>query len=232
MKWKLIQRNTTSKRKTKLNKQTKQAIKQVISKTKPIIIEPENVVPIEVEAPEIENKIDKKGSKKGVKKYMSKEEKQERQFKNLEKELKQMKATKAKIQRQEERKQKQEQQRNPMTVNDEETQQKRNADESTPKPRKKTKQEKTQALPSSSSGEPEQADNKVEHGVKIDENKNKSYWKGKPIQYIKEQAQLRGHRFTNLEMKGGTKAVKGKIEKVKKFGKQDYLEVLFKILKI
>ena len=144
-----------------------------------------------------------------------------------------MQAVKAKLKRQEERKQKQERQQNPMTVNDEETQQKRNADESTPKPRKKTKQEKSLALPSSSSsGEPEQVDNKVEHGIKLDENKSKSYWKGKPIQYLKEEAQLRGHRFTNLEMKGGTKAVKGKIEKVKKIGKQDYLKTPFKILKI
>lgn len=205
---------------------------------KKLIVAPEEVKPIEVEAQEFQNVLEnKKTSKKGtIKQPLKKptrEEKQEKQIKNLEKELNQMKAVKAKIKRQEERKQKQERQQNPMTVNDEETQQKRNADESTPKPRKKTKQEKTQSLPSSSSsGEPEQADNKVEHGVKLDDNKTKSYWKGKPIQYIKEQAQLRGHRFTNLEMKGGTKAVKGKIEKVKKFGKQDYLEVLFKILKI
>ena len=33
-------------------------------------------------------------------------------------------------------------------------------------------------------------------------------------------------------MKGGTKSVKGKIEKIKKFSKHDYLEVLLKILKI
>lgn len=70
------------------------------------------------------------------------------------------------------------------------------------------------------------------HGVDIVENKNRSFWKQQNITFIKQQAELRGHRFTDLETKGGTKSSGGVITKFNKFKKQDYLEVLFKILKI
>jgi len=49
---------------------------------------------------------------------------------------------------------------------------------------------------------------------------------------LKQQAELRGHRFTDAEMKGGQKVVKGVIQTVNKFKKKDYLQVLMKILKI
>ena len=54
-----------------------------------------------------------------------------------------------------------------------------------------------------------------------------SFWKKQNITVIKTQAELRGHRFTDLETKGD-----GVKSKFKKFKKKDYLEVLFEILNI
>ena len=62
--------------------------------------------------------------------------------------------------------------------------------------------------------------------MELIENNNKSFWKKQNLTVIKSQAELRGHRFTDLETKGG-----GVKSKFKKFKKNDYLEVLFKILK-
>ena len=45
------------------------------------------------------------------------------------------------------------------------------------------------------------------------------------------QAELRGHRFTDVETKGGNSTVLGVKTKIKKFKKEDYLQVLFKRLK-
>ena len=71
------------------------------------------------------------------------------------------------------------------------------------------------------------ANAKAEHGVELIENNKKSFWKKQNITVIKTQAELRGHRFTDLETKGD-----GVKSKFKKFEKKDYLEVLFEILKI
>ena len=49
---------------------------------------------------------------------------------------------------------------------------------------------------------------------------------------LKQQAELRGHRFTDQETKGGERRINGVITKFKRFKKEDYLNVLFKILKI
>ena len=62
-----------------------------------------------------------------------------------------------------------------------------------------------------------------QHGVGLIENKNRSFWKTQNITILKQQAELRGHRFTDLETKGG-----GVKSKFKKFNRADYLEVLFK----
>ena len=75
-------------------------------------------------------------------------------------------------------------------------------------------------------GEAASSSTRKEHGVGLIENRNPSYWKKQNITVIKSQAELRGHRFTDLETKGG--GVKSKFKNFKK----DYLEVLFNILKI
>ena len=41
------------------------------------------------------------------------------------------------------------------------------------------------------------------HGVGLIENKSMSFWKSQNITILKQQAELRGHRFTDLETKGG-----------------------------
>ena len=74
---------------------------------------------------------------------------------------------------------------------------------------------------------------KPTHAVELVENKTKSWWKQQNIAFIKVQAELRGHRFSDLETKGGTIKSAGGVKKISgKFKKQDYLDVLFKILKI
>ena len=62
------------------------------------------------------------------------------------------------------------------------------------------------------------------HGIELIENKSKSYWNKQTISVVKAQAELRGYIFTDLETKG---------EGIfKKYKKEDYLYVLFDILKI
>jgi len=55
------------------------------------------------------------------------------------------------------------------------------------------------------------------------EGKSKSWWSKQNITYIKEQAQLRGKKFSDLETKGDGK-------KNKRFKKEDYLNTLYKLL--
>ena len=81
---------------------------------------------------------------------------------------------------------------------------------------------------SSSSNEPPTQ----QHGVKVDTTKNRNRWKKMPNAYLKTQAELLGHTFTEEEIKGSKKMVKGKIEKSKKFTKNEYLNVIYKLLKI
>ena len=64
------------------------------------------------------------------------------------------------------------------------------------------------------------------HGVGLIENKSPSFWKSQSITILKQQAELRGHRFSDLETKGG-----GTKSKFKKFKKADYLETLLNLLK-
>ena len=54
------------------------------------------------------------------------------------------------------------------------------------------------------------------------EGKSKSWWAKQNITYIKEQAQLRGKKFSDLETKGSKNS--------KRFKKQDYLNELYKLL--
>ena len=49
---------------------------------------------------------------------------------------------------------------------------------------------------------------------------------------IKQQAELRGHRFSDLDTKGGMVKKQGKMVKQKRMHKSEYLEVLFKLLNI
>ena len=84
------------------------------------------------------------------------------------------------------------------------------------------------ALKAAARKEDEKASSSTQkHGVALIDNPNPSYWKKQNITVLKEQAELRGYRFTDLETKGG-----GVKSKFKKFKKEDYLNVLLKLLKI
>jgi hypothetical protein len=76
------------------------------------------------------------------------------------------------------------------------------------------------------------AEARKEHGVDKIENKDKKFWEKQNITILKQQAELRGHRFNDLETKGGNTTINGVKTKFKKFKKEDYLQVLFKILKL
>ena len=79
--------------------------------------------------------------------------------------------------------------------------------------------------------EKEAAKARREHGVEKIEGKDKDWWKKRTVAFIKLQAELRGHRFTDTETKGET-TVQGVKTKLKKFKKPDYLKVLLNILKL
>ena len=64
------------------------------------------------------------------------------------------------------------------------------------------------------------------HGVLLTQDKSVSWWARQNIQYIKTQAELRGHRFSDLDTKGGMVKKDGKMMKSKRLSKADYLEVL------
>ena len=71
-----------------------------------------------------------------------------------------------------------------------------------------------------------------EHGVEKIEGKSKSWWRKQTRAIIKQEAELRGHRFTDTETKGVPSTVKGVKTKINKFKKEDYLKVLLNILKL
>ena len=64
------------------------------------------------------------------------------------------------------------------------------------------------------------------------EGKSKTWWSNQNIAIIKQEAELRGHRFNDLETKGGNSTVLGVKTKIKKLKTEDYLQALFKILKL
>ena len=64
------------------------------------------------------------------------------------------------------------------------------------------------------------------HGVLLTQDKPVSWWARQNIQFIKTQAELRGHRFSDLDTKGGMVKKDGKLMKSKRLSKADYLEVL------
>ena len=68
------------------------------------------------------------------------------------------------------------------------------------------------------------------HGIEIIDGKSKSWWSTQNISVIKSQAELRGHRFSDLDTKGGKVRKDGQMLKVKKMSKADYLETLLKLL--
>ena len=71
-----------------------------------------------------------------------------------------------------------------------------------------------------------------EHGVEKIDGQPKTWWERQTVAIIKQEAELRGHRFTDLETKGGQSTVLGVKTKMNKFKKDDYLRVLFKMLKL
>ena len=54
---------------------------------------------------------------------------------------------------------------------------------------------------------------------------NEAWWKKQGIGVLKEQAQLRGHKFTDLEVKGD------KSQQIPRFKREDYLRVMLELLK-
>ena len=64
------------------------------------------------------------------------------------------------------------------------------------------------------------------HGVLLTQDKPVSWWARQNIQFIKTQAELRGHRFSDLDTKGGMVKKDGKMIKSKRLSKAEYLEVL------
>ena len=76
-----------------------------------------------------------------------------------------------------------------------------------------------------------EAEARKKHGVEKIEGKDKDWWRKRTLAFIKLQAELRGHRFTDIETKGET-TVKGVKTKFKAFKKPDYLKVLLNILKL
>ena len=72
-----------------------------------------------------------------------------------------------------------------------------------------------------------------QHGVKKDTHTGKSYWKSKNVQYLYEQLELDGQRFTVMDKKGKEDVfdpVLGKKvqQKGHKLTKQELLDMLFK----
>ena len=65
-----------------------------------------------------------------------------------------------------------------------------------------------------------EAEAKKEHGVGKITGKDKKWWEKQNIAILKLQAELRGHRFNDLETKGGTSTVQGVKTKLKKFKKK------------
>ena len=68
------------------------------------------------------------------------------------------------------------------------------------------------------------------HGIEIIEGKSKSWWSTQNISVLKSQAELRGHRFSDLDTKGGKVRKDGQMVKVKKMAKAQYLETLLRLL--
>jgi len=69
-----------------------------------------------------------------------------------------------------------------------------------------------------------------QHGIDKIEGKSKSWWTKQNITVIKSQAELRGHRFTDLDTKGGMVRKGGKQIKQPKMKKAEYLATLFGLL--
>ena len=62
--------------------------------------------------------------------------------------------------------------------------------------------------------------------------KDTDWWEGQTITVLKQQAELRGHRFTDAETKGGTRSVNGVKTKFIRYKKDDYYKTLMKLLKL
>ena len=62
------------------------------------------------------------------------------------------------------------------------------------------------------------------------EDKTEAWWSRQNIQMLKNQAELRGHRFSDLDTKGGMVKRDGKMLKSKRIAKSDYLEILMGLI--
>ena len=72
----------------------------------------------------------------------------------------------------------------------------------------------------------------IQKGVeKIEGVKTPKFWARQNVATLKEQAEARGYRFTDLETKGGVVLGSGSMTKQNRFQRKGYLEVLLKLLK-
>ena len=69
-------------------------------------------------------------------------------------------------------------------------------------------------------------------GLEKIEGQTRAWWTRQNVGVIKSQAELRGHRFTDLDTKGSRVRKGGKMVGTPKMGKPDYLKVLFDLLKL
>lgn len=69
-------------------------------------------------------------------------------------------------------------------------------------------------------------------GIEKIEGQTKAWWTRQNVGVLKSQAELRGHRFTDLDTKGSRVRKGGKMVGTPPMGKSDYLKVLFDLLKL
>ena len=69
-------------------------------------------------------------------------------------------------------------------------------------------------------------------GLEKIEGQTRAWWTRQNVGVIKSQAELRGHRFTDLDTKGSKVRKGGKMVGTPKMLKEDYLKVLFDLLKL
>ena len=89
----------------------------------------------------------------------------------------------------------------------------------------------TDPIPSKKTAKPKPKAEPVKQvGIEKIEGKPKSWWGTQNIATIKSQAELRGHRFSDLDTKGGMVRKDGKKKKEAKYKKIDYLRVLLSLI--
>ena len=81
-------------------------------------------------------------------------------------------------------------------------------------------------------GQPSSSSGRMVHGVTLIEGKSRKWWARQNVTVIKNQAELLGHYFSDLDTKGGPVKKDGKLVKSPSMKKPAYLNVLYGLLKI